>query len=61
MLTQTVAGRTFDDCQEIYGDSLAQTVNWADGSDLGKLAGEPVRLRFRLNDADLYSLRFNGA
>ena len=27
-------------------------------SDLGSLAGKPVRLRFALSDADLYSMRF---
>jgi hypothetical protein len=33
-------------------------VHWQSGSDLGTLAGKPVRLRFVLRDADLYSIRF---
>ena len=31
---------------------------WKQGPDVGALAGKPVRLRFVLKDADLYSLRF---
>jgi hypothetical protein len=33
-------------------------VVWKQGSDVGKLAGQPIRLRFVLNDADLYAIRF---
>jgi len=33
-------------------------VSWKSGADLGKLAGQTVRLRFELKDADLYSLQF---
>lgn len=29
--------------------------------DVGRLAGQPVRLRFKLKDADLYSLQFGGS
>jgi len=27
---------------------------------LGELAGQPIRMRFELKDADLYSFRFGG-
>jgi hypothetical protein len=33
-------------------------VPWTGRGDLSALAGKPIRLRFVLNDADLYSLRF---
>jgi hypothetical protein len=45
-------------CQEIYGDEIEGVVRWESGSDVGGLAGEPVRLRIVLSDADLYALRF---
>ena len=31
---------------------------WKNGSDVSKLAGKPIRLRFVMQDADLYSIRF---
>jgi hypothetical protein len=45
-------------CLEIYGDELERTVRWTGGPDLEALIGVPVRLRFVMKDADLYSLRF---
>ena len=51
-------GFGIDDCDEIYGDSLERTVSWNGGDDVSGLAGQPVRIRFLLRDADLYSLRF---
>ena len=40
------------------GDEIERVVHWQSGSDVRKLAGLPVRLRFIMRDADLYSLRF---
>ena len=51
-------GYSLDDCLEHYGDSVHQIVAWKGGSDVSALANEPVRLRFVLKDADLYSFRF---
>ena len=34
-------------------------VTWKSGADVSALSGRPVRLRFELKDADLYSLRFS--
>ena len=51
-------GFGLDDCDEIYGDSLERTVSWNASDDVSALAGNPVRLRVLLRDADLYSLRF---
>ncbi len=55
---QPIRGFSAADCREVFGDELERTVTWNSGSDLGELAGQPVRLRFVLRDADLYSIRF---
>ena len=51
-------GFALADCHEVYGDDLERAVAWKGNPDLGALAGKPVRLRFELRDADLYSYRF---
>jgi hypothetical protein len=52
-----IPGYALDDCPEIWGDEIDRVVGWKNGPDLGKLTGTPVRLRFVLKDADLYSIR----
>lgn len=51
-------GCSLDECDEIYGDELERTVKWNGRADVGKLAGQVVRLRVDMRDADIYSLRF---
>lgn len=51
-------GFTLGDCPPIFGDSIERTVVWKSSEDVNSLAGKPVRLRFELNDADLFSFRF---
>ncbi|MCO6458583.1 MAG: hypothetical protein J5I93_25025 [Pirellulaceae bacterium] len=51
-------GFALDDCPAMFGDQLDRPVTWKAGSDLAKLAGKPVRLRFHLRDADLYAYQF---
>jgi len=53
-----VPGYSMEDCHEVWGDDLARIVKWEGGSDVSGLAGHPVRLRFQLADADLYSIQF---
>jgi len=36
-------------------DSTRQMVEWQGGSDLSKLAGQPVRFRFHLRQGELYA------
>lgn len=55
---RSLPGFTLDDCHEIIGDTLERVVSWKDGSNLSQWAGKPLRWRFALRDADLYSLRF---
>ncbi len=56
---QPIPGFALDDCPEIYGDSIERTVTWKGGGDVRPHAGKPVRIRFALKDADLYSFRFS--
>ncbi len=53
-----IPGYTLDDCPEIIGDEISRVVAWKAGPDVSRLGGQPVRLRFVLKDADLYSIRF---
>ena len=51
-------GYALDDCHEIIGDELDRVVRWKQGTDVGPLAGQLVRMRFAMSDADLFSFRF---
>ena len=53
-----VAGCALDECPEVIGDELERIVCWEGGGDVSRLAGTPIRLRFVMKDADLFSLRF---
>ena len=55
---KALKGYSLRDCDEIYGDFLDLRVSWKGAADLSALVGKPLRLRFVLHDADLYSLRF---
>ena len=43
---------------EIYGDNIDRKISFADGTDFSEFAGKPIRLRFRMCDAKLYSMKF---
>jgi len=49
------------DCHEIFGDEIEREVTWKQGAGVGDLASKPVRLRFFLKDAELFSFRFRQA
>ena len=57
-------GFALEDSPLIWGDRIDAPVGWSrpssrtDPEPLKRLAGMPVRLRFVLKDADLYSIRF---
>ncbi len=53
-----VPGLSMEDCDEIYCNELERVVTWGESADLSTLAGTPIRLRFTMMDADLYSIRF---
>ena len=43
---------------EVYGDTIDRTVEFPDGSDFSAYAGKKVRLRFRMRDTKLFSMKF---
>ena len=55
---KAIDGYRMDQFPMLYGDEIEHVVSWEDGPDVSRLAGQPVRLRFSLKDADLYSIRF---
>jgi len=56
-----VPGFALADCFPVFGDHIDVPVSWkGKGTDVGALAGKPVRIRFTLKDADLYAFQFFG-
>ena len=62
---QPIPGFTLEESPVLYGDHIERSVKWqrpgtsiTDPMRLDRLSEKPVRLRFVLKDADLYSLRF---
>ena len=51
-------GYSLADSREFIGDFIERAIEWKNGSNVRPLAGRPIRLRFSLKDADLYSIRF---
>ncbi len=43
---------------ELFGNTTDRTVFFGDSEDVSKLAGRPVKLRFTMRDADIYSFIF---
>jgi len=50
-------GYRLEDSTEIYGDDIERVVSWKSGAHISHLAGKPVRFRFVMKDADLYSMQ----
>jgi hypothetical protein len=55
---RAISGYSIKECPEIIGDEVARVVAWTKGADVSRLAGQAVRLRFVMKDADLYSFKF---
>ncbi|MBI5801622.1 MAG: hypothetical protein HZA92_12990 [Verrucomicrobia bacterium] len=53
-----ISGFAAADCVAVIGNDTDRPVRWKPGGDLAKLAGQPVRLRFVMKDADVFALRF---
>jgi len=56
---KAVPGYSLAESHPLYGDSLDLKAAWTGKeTDVRGLAGKSVRLRFRVEDADLFSYRF---
>ena len=53
-----IPGYTLDESNELIGNEIERAASWKNGDDVSRLSGKPVRLRFVIQDADLYALRF---
>ncbi len=51
-------GFALADCPDLFGDEVEQVVRWKSGARVAALAGQPIRLRFELTDADVYAMQF---
>jgi len=52
-----IEGFALGEMEPMFGDELDAAVNWRGGADLTSLVGRTVRMRFALEDADLFALR----
>lgn len=55
---KVLPGRSFADCDSIAGDELNRAITWRGAADIGHSAGAAVSFRFRLRNAELFSLCF---
>ncbi|MBC8356386.1 MAG: hypothetical protein H8E66_30780 [Planctomycetes bacterium] len=55
---EAIPGFALDQCEELVGDTVSRSVQWRGEKQLHQLSGAPIRLRFVLKDADLYSFQF---
>lgn len=52
-------GLSLEDCDPLIGDRIAGTVSWRGQTSLARYVAKPIRLRFQIVDADVYSFRFS--
>ncbi|NQV23810.1 MAG: hypothetical protein HQ518_05520 [Rhodopirellula sp.] len=55
---QPIPGFELSSCQSLTGDSIEQTVSWKTSDSVAKLSGKTIRIRFVIQNGDVYSLRF---
>ncbi|MHC4575070.1 MAG: LamG-like jellyroll fold domain-containing protein [Planctomycetota bacterium] len=55
-----IEGFTLADCDPIHMDATSQVVRWRRNSDVGRLAGRVVRLKFEMQNTRLYAFKFDG-
>jgi hypothetical protein len=53
-----VKGRSLDECDPIIGDQYRKAVTWKDNDELVPESNKPIRLRFRMEKAQLFGLEF---
>lgn len=53
-----IDGFSFEDASPTIGNEISKAVQWKGDPDLDSLAGRPIRICFRMRDADLFAFRF---
>jgi len=53
-----IPGFSLADSQKLIGNEIERAVSWKNGEDVSQLCGKPLRLRFVMKDAHLYSVHF---
>ena len=56
--SRALRGYRLRDCAPLVGDHIERVLRWQGDKSAAALAGQSVRLRFVIEDGDLYSLRF---
>jgi hypothetical protein len=55
---KAIPGYGFNECDTLIGDGVNIPVSWSGNTELNQLAGMPIRVHFRLKDADIYAMQF---
>lgn len=55
---EIIQGFSADDCQAIIGNEIRKHVSWVGHKNMKSLEGKVIRLRIKMKDADLYSIKF---
>lgn len=55
---QPIPNFTLAESLNLVGDTIEQQVHWKNGGDVSSLADQPVRLRFVMQEADLFAIQF---
>ncbi|QDU78778.1 hypothetical protein Pla110_04820 [Polystyrenella longa] len=55
---QPLPGYSKNDTVPVIGNSVNMPVSWEGGTDVSELAGRPIRLRFHMQDCQLYAFQF---
>lgn len=55
---EPLPGFALTDCAPLYGNTVDRPLTWTGGRALVELEGQPVRLRFVLQDAQVYAYQF---
>ena len=58
---EPIPGFSLADSNPVFGDSVSRIVTWKANKSLKELSGKPVRIRFVMRDADLYSFQCRSA
>jgi hypothetical protein len=53
-----IAPFTLENCRYLSGNFFDVPVQWGDDADVSSLAGKPIRLKFVMRNAKLYSFQF---